>query len=406
MLPLKNKKILLGVSASIAAYKSALLARQLMKAGAEVKVIMSPAATEFITPLTLATLTGYPVPSAYTRGDQGEWNNHVDYGLWPDLFILAPGSANTLAKMAHGLCDNLLMAAYLSLRCPVMLCPAMDLDMFAHPATQKNLEVLRSYRYLIVEPEEGPLASGLVGKGRMAEPEHIAEEVIQFFEDDKPSSKPLINKKALITAGPTREYLDPVRFLTNGSTGKMGYAIAEALRDLGAQVTLITGPTNLPIPEGVEAVKVLSTQEMYEATQERFSAIDIAVFTAAVSDYKPATQATQKMKKSDDDLSIPLVRTQDIAANMGREKQPHQVTVGFALETHNEEEYAKGKLKRKNFDLVLLNSLNDTGAGFGHDTNKVTFVRPDGLFPQPLQPKKEVAKSIGKQVVEMITAKK
>lgn len=397
---LEGKKILLGISASIAAYKAASLARLLIKAGASVQVIMTPAAVEFITPLTLATLTGKPALSAYTRGDQGEWNNHVDYGLWADLFILAPASANTLSKMAHGTCDNLLMATYLSLRCPSMICPAMDLDMFTHPSTQKNLSILESFGHIIIEPEEGPLASGLVGKGRMSEPEHIAEAVIDYFkQQDAP--KPLHGKKALITAGPTREYLDPVRFLTNGSTGKMGYAIAETLRDLGASVLLISGPTNLPIPKQVEAIQVMSTQEMYEATQQVFNTIDISVFTAAVSDYTPTSKSDQKMKKSDHDLSIPLKRTQDIAASMGKLKQPHQLNIGFALETHDEEVNAKGKLERKNFDMVVLNSLRDQGAGFGHDTNKVTFVKKDGLYPQPLMSKKKVAEAIGKQIIAL-----
>lgn len=400
MVQLLDKKILLGVSASIAAYKSALLARLLRKAGAEVKVVMTPAATEFITPLTLSTLTGNPALSRYTKGDQGEWNNHVELGLWADLFILAPASANTLSKMAHGACDNLLMATYLSLRCPCMVCPAMDLDMYAHPSTQKNLELLEGYGHIIVDAEEGALASGLEGKGRMAEPENIVQAVVRHFKP-RHAPKPLSGKTALVTAGPTREYLDPVRFLTNGSTGKMGYAIAACLQELGASVTLITGPTNLPIPKGVDSINVMSAADMYEAVKELFPTTDISVFSAAVSDYQPETKSHIKMKKSDSDLSIPMKRTPDIAARMGRLKKAGQITIGFALETHEEEENAKGKLQRKNFDLVVLNSLQDKGAGFGHDTNKVTFVSKNGLEHEPLQSKKEVAEKLCQKIAHL-----
>jgi phosphopantothenoylcysteine decarboxylase/phosphopantothenate--cysteine ligase len=398
-LSIAGKKIILGVSGSIAAYKAAELSRLLRQAGAEVQVLMTPDATSFITPLTLATLTGRPALVEFVRGEAGEWNNHVELGLWADLFLLAPGSAQTIAKMAHGNCDNLLMATYLSLRCPAMVCPAMDLDMYAHASTQRNLSQLQADGVLVVDPEEGLLASGLWGKGRMAAPARIAEAVAQHFS---PASLPLAGKKALVTAGPTHEYLDPVRYLTNGSTGKMGYAIAACLRDWGASVTLVSGPSQLPVPEGVKCLPVVSAQDMYEAVQSVFDTVDVAVFSAAVADYRPAVRAEEKMKKSDADLSVPMTRTPDIALEMGRRKRPGQINVGFALETHAEEEHALGKLRRKHFDLVVLNSLRHEGAGFGHDTNRVAFVRETGIAWQPLQAKSEVAQAICAQIAALL----
>lgn len=397
---LNGKKILLGVSASIAAYKSATLARLLRKAGAEVKVVMTPAATEFITPLTMSTLTANPAYIEFVYGNRGEWNNHVELGLWADLFLLAPASAHTLSKMAHGACDNLLMAVYLSLKCPSMICPAMDLDMYAHPSTQNNLQTLRSYGHIIIDASEGELASGLNGKGRMAEPEGILEEVIQFFSTEKP----LMGKKALITAGPTQEYIDPVRYITNGSTGKMGYAIASVLANLGATVTLISGPSQLPAPEGVNRICSSTAASMFDLVDQNFDDTDIAIFSAAVADYRPKNIATQKIKKSEDDVAIEMVRTQDIAKTMGLRKKSHQINIGFALETNDEEANAQGKLERKNFDLVVLNSLRDKGAGFGHDTNKVSLVTSAGIEILPLLQKSEVAEVLGQKIIALMKA--
>ena len=393
---LKGKKILLGVCGSIAAYKSAFLVRLLVKQGAEVRVVMTPSATSFITPLTLATLAKHPAYVNYFEESDGTWHNHVELGLWADLMLIAPASANTLSKLAHGLCDNLLTAVYLSARCPVWVAPAMDLDMYAHPSTQANLNALRSYGNSVVEAESGELASGLEGQGRMAEPEHIIEALQEHFSE----SLPLAGKKALVTAGPTHEAIDPVRFIGNHSTGKMGFALAEVLAQLGAEVTLISGPSSLPDPSGAQRVNVASAQEMLDAAQAVFPATDIAIFAAAVADYRPATVAEQKIKKSEETLSLELVKNPDIAKTLGAQKQPHQLLVGFALETENGLEHAHGKLTRKNLDLIVLNSPSAEGTGFGHDTNRITLLSPHTKPKEfELKSKKEVARDIVDEII-------
>lgn len=395
-----GKKILLGVTGSIAAYKAAFLVRLLKKSGAEVKVIMTISASDFITPLTLATLSENPVLSSFHKNETGEWNNHVELGLWADLMLIAPISANTLGKMANGICDNLLIATYLSARCPVMVCPAMDLDMYAHPSTTRNLKLLKSYGNFIVDAEEGELASGLIGKGRMAEPEHILDRIRQFF---KPSELPLAGKHAMITAGPTHEHLDPVRFIGNSSSGKMGYAIAECLYDLGAEVTLISGPSNQRLRnKGINLIRVTNAQEMFEVSTFYFPQTDIAIFSAAVADYTPKVKADSKIKKSDPKMMVELEKTKDIAMEMGKQKLAHQLTVGFALETDNELEHAQQKLIKKNLDLVVLNSLRDAGAGFGHDTNKVTFVTKQDIREFALKAKSQVAEDIAQAIIRLI----
>ncbi|WP_345368450.1 bifunctional phosphopantothenoylcysteine decarboxylase/phosphopantothenate--cysteine ligase CoaBC [Algivirga pacifica] len=398
---LKGKKIIIGVTASIAAYKAALLVRLLKKEGAEVKVIMTEAAQEFITPLTLATLSENPVVSAFVKGPTGEWNNHVDLGLWADVMIIAPATANTMAKMVTGVCDNLLQAVYLSARCPVFFCPAMDLDMFVHPSTQHNISVLQSYGNKLIDAEEGTLASGLEGKGRMAEPEHIVQELKDFFAP----ALSLLGKKVLLTAGPTREYIDPVRYITNGSTGKMGYALANAFAAKGAEVTIVSGPTQQVASQNVRVIPVQTAEEMYASVEEHFDGTDIAVFTAAVADYTPAEVSNTKIKKQEGDMAIAMKRTKDIAKEMGLKKQPQQFTVGFALETDQEEQNAQGKLTRKNFDFIVLNSLRDKGAGFGHDTNQITIFDHQQKYPFPLKSKKEVAEDIVSFLDEKIKAR-
>lgn len=394
-MPLAGKKILLGVCGSIAAYKSALLIRLLIKNGADVKVIMTAAAHDFITPLTLATLSKNPVLTQFSKDETGQWNNHVELGLWADALVIAPASANTLAKMANGICDNLLLATYLSARCPVLFAPAMDLDMWKHPATQHNLIKLTAFGNKLIAPAHGELASGLIGTGRMAEPEQIVEMLLSFFKPGK-----LSGKRALVTAGPTYEALDPVRFIGNHSTGKMGFAIAEELLRQGAAVTLVCGPTHLPNPAGVQVVRVNSAEEMFIASQQEFAHCDITVFAAAVADYKPATKATQKIKKGNGPMVIELVKTYDIAAELGKQKQTGQITVGFALETENEQTNAQSKLKAKNFDLIVLNSLNDAGAGFGHDTNKISILSAAGSKEFNLKSKKEVATDIVTAIID------
>jgi len=389
---LEGKKILLGITGSIAAYKSAVLTRLLVKAGAEVKIVMTPSAHDFITPLTLSTLSKNPVFTDFKKDNTGEWNNHVELGLWADAMIIAPASANTLSKMASGLCDNLLMAVYLSARCPVLVAPAMDLDMLKHPSTQKNLERIQSFGNRIIEPGTGELASGLVGQGRMAEPEEIIAFTNRFFSD----GLPLSGKKALVTAGPTYEAIDPVRFIGNHSSGKMGFAIAEALASLGAEVYLISGPTSQQVSnDRVHVTRVTSAEEMYEACTKHFPSMDVTVLAAAVADYKPTKKADQKIKKKDEQLTIELTKTPDIAASLGKLKHNGQLIVGFALETENERENALKKLESKNFDLIVLNSLNDSGAGFGHDTNKITLIdRQKNTTEFSLKNKKEVAQDI------------
>jgi phosphopantothenoylcysteine decarboxylase/phosphopantothenate--cysteine ligase len=397
---LSGKRILLGVSGSIAAYKSAILVRLLIKSGAEIKVVMTASAHDFITPLTLSTLSKNPVLTHFTK-EQGEWNNHVELGLWADAFVIAPTSANTLAKMVNGICDNLLLAAYLSARCPVFFAPAMDLDMLQHPSTKQNIEKLVSWGNYLIHPTHGELASGLVGTGRMAEPEEILASLEEFFNE-----KPLKGKKALVTAGPTHEAIDPVRFISNHSTGKMGFAIAEQLAEQGAAVTLITGPTYLSKDlKGIKVVSVNSADEMYDASIASFKDADISVLSAAVADYKPIQKADQKIKKKDDTLTLELVKTKDIAAELGKQKTNGQLIVGFALETENEKSHAEKKLTSKNFDLIVLNSLNDKGAGFGHDTNKITIIDSNKKSQEfNLKSKKEVARDIVTMIIKHLHA--
>ncbi|KAA5536052.1 bifunctional phosphopantothenoylcysteine decarboxylase/phosphopantothenate--cysteine ligase CoaBC [Paenimyroides baculatum] len=395
---LSGKKIILGISGGIAAYKTASFVRLLIKAGAQVQVIMSPASCAFITPLTLATLSKRPVYTQFEK-DFGEWTNHVELGLWADLMIMAPATANTLAKMANGLCDNLLLATYLSAKCPVFFAPAMDLDMFAHPSTKENIRKLKSYGNIEIESAYGELASGLIGQGRMAEPEDMLQTITDFFNNE--STLYLKAKKVVITAGPTYEPIDPVRFIGNHSTGKMGFDIANEAAKRGADVVLITGPTSLTTTnDSIKVVKVLSAKEMYQACHEVFSSADIVIGAAAVADYRPKVVADQKIKKNDEEFTIVLEKNPDILASLGAIKT-NQFLVGFALETENEIEYAKSKLKKKNLDLIVLNSLNDKGAGFGKPTNKVTFIDKDfTIFPQELKSKEAVAKDIIDQIVK------
>ncbi|SDL75408.1 phosphopantothenoylcysteine decarboxylase / phosphopantothenate--cysteine ligase [Pedobacter sp. ok626] len=366
---LKNKKIILGVCGSIAAYKSAILVRLLVKAGANVKVILTADAGNFITPLTLATLSKNPVYTQYFEEETGVWSNHVELGLWADLMVIAPASANTLAKMAGGLCDNLLTAVYLSAKCPVFVAPAMDLDMWKHESTQANINKILSYGNQVIKPGSGELASGLYGEGRMAEP----EEIVAFLSDAVSASLPLLGKKVLVTAGPTYEAIDPVRFIGNHSSGKMGFAIADRFASLGADVTLITGPTSEKSTYPLKRIDVVSAADMLHACKAEFNAAEITVMSAAVADYTPVQKANQKIKKTSSEFSLELKKTEDILATLGQLKKAGQILVGFALETENEEEYAKGKLVKKNLDLIVLNSLNDKGAGFKMDTNKITI---------------------------------
>ncbi len=393
--------ILLCVTGSIAAYKAAVLCRIFKVASCSVRVIMTPLAKEFITPLTMATLSKNPILVEFFNPENGEWNSHVSLGEWADCMVIAPATANTIAKMAHGVADNLLLTTYLSARCPVVVAPAMDLDMYAHPSTQENLEIIRRRGVHIVEPESGELASGLVGKGRMSEPEQIASEVLALVGEKK---KSLAGKHFVVTAGATIEAIDPVRYITNHSTGKMGYAIAGEIASRGARVTLISGRTSLTTPAGVERIDVLSAEQMFAATTEAFEDADGGVMCAAVADYTPAEVATSKIKKGDDDLSITLKRTNDIAATLGAVKGS-KILVGFALESDNELQNAKDKRERKNFDFVVLNSLRDAGAGFGGDTNKVTFVEADRCTELSLMSKSEVAEQITDKIEELCCAK-
>ncbi|WKW45753.1 bifunctional phosphopantothenoylcysteine decarboxylase/phosphopantothenate--cysteine ligase CoaBC [Myroides sp. JBRI-B21084] len=393
-----GKKIILGISGGIAAYKTASFVRLLIKAGAQVQVIMSPASCAFITPLTLATLSKRPVYTEFEKSF-GEWTNHVDLALWADAMIIAPATANTLAKMANGLCDNLLLATYLSAKCPVFFAPAMDLDMFIHPSTKSNIQKLVSYGNIEIETAFGELASGLIGQGRMAEPEFMLNVLNEYFS--KNSSNDLKGKQVVITAGPTYEPIDPVRFIGNHSTGKMGFDIANEAANRGANVVLITGPTSLKTNNSqIKVQKILSANDMYQACHDVFESADIVIGAAAIADYRPKTVATQKIKKNDEEFTIVLEKNPDILASLGAIKT-HQFLVGFALETENEIEYAKSKLKKKNLDLIVLNSLNDKGAGFGKPTNKVTFIDKDfNIFPQELKSKEDVAKDIIDQILK------
>lgn len=389
---LENKKIVLGITGSIAAYKACILVRLLIKKGAEVQVVMTPSAKEFITPLTLATLTQKPVVSEFFDRRDGSWHSHVNLGLWADAMLVAPASASTIGKMANGVADNMLVTTYLSMKAPVFVAPAMDLDMFAHPTTQANLKKLASYGNHIIEPGTGFLASKLEGKGRMEEPERIVECLEQFFA----KKQKLSGKKVLITAGPTYEKIDPVRFIGNYSSGKMGFALAETCAEQGAEVTLICGPVMLQTSNpAIKRIDVESASEMYAAATKCFTKVDIAILCAAVADFTPQTTADKKIKRKDDDLTIKLQPTQDIAAALGAVKKKNQVLVGFALETDNELKNAKDKLKRKNLDFIVLNSLQDKDAGFRVDTNKVTIIdRHHGLTAYDTKSKKEVAEDI------------
>ena len=392
---LSGKKVLLGVTAGIAAYKTAYIVRLFIKAGAEVRVVMTPEAKEFVTPLTLSTLSKNEVVSSFTNEEGETWNNHVDLGLWADFMLIAPATANTLSKMANGHSDNILLATYLSAKCPVYFAPAMDLDMYKHPSTKASLQKLEEFQNKMIPVGSGELASGLSGEGRMAEP----EEIIQFITKDLQAQLPLYRKKILITAGPTYEAIDPVRFIGNHSSGKMGYAIAEEAANLGAEVILVSGPTALQIThQNIKLVRVTSTQEMYEQVHQYYPEVNVAIAAAAVSDYKPKQIAHQKIKKSDAEISIELEKTQDILLSLGKAKKD-QLLVGFALETENEVENAKGKLARKNLDFIVLNSLNDKGAGFQAATNKIKIIYPDQIKEFGLKSKQEVAKDILNEVI-------
>lgn len=396
---LKDKNILLGVCGSIAAYKSATLVRLLVKAGANVKVILTADAANFITPLTLATLSKHPVYTQYFEEETGVWSNHVELGLWADYMLIAPASANTLAKMASGLCDNLLTAVYLSAKCPVLFAPAMDLDMWKHESTQHNIEKLSEYGNVLIPPGNGELASGLHGEGRMAEP----EEILTFLKNLIKRNLPLLGKKILVTAGPTYEAIDPVRFIGNHSSGKMGFAIADQFAALGADVTLITGPTAEKSKHSLRRIDVISAADMLKACLAEFSGTDITVMSAAVADYTPISPADQKIKKSESQFTLSLKKTEDILYTLGKIKVAGQLLIGFALETENEEEHAKGKLLKKNLDLIVLNSLNDKGAGFKMDTNKITiFNRAADRTVFDIKSKSAVAQDICQEILKLL----
>ncbi len=389
---MKGKKIILGITGSIAAYKAAFLLRLLVKEGAEVQVLITPAGKEFITPVTLSALSGRPVLGEFFKNQDGTWNSHVDLGLWADMFLIAPASANTIAKMAAGICDNLLLTTFLSAKCPVWVAPAMDLDMFKHTATQQNIEKLKDWGCQIIEPGTGALASGLHGKGRMEEPEEIIRLINGFFQN-KDKKKSFEGKRVLITAGPTYEAIDPVRFIGNYSSGKMGFAIAEELVERGAVVNLISGPVQIDTKNNkITRFNVVSALEMFEKSTELFPASDIAIMTAAVSDFSPENPANQKIKRTGEKLSLELKANPDIAAHLGKIKSKNQVVVGFALETNSELENAKSKLKSKNLDFIVLNSLASEGAGFMTDTNKITIIdKENKICEYSLKSKKEVA---------------
>ena len=402
---LRGKNILVGVTGSIAAYKSAILIRSLIKKGAKVKVIMTSSATDFISRLTLSTLSKNPVNLDFFNSNSGEWTSHVELGLWADLYMIAPATANSIANFAHGICDNLLAAVYLSARCPVFIAPAMDLDMYRHKATTDNIATLKGFGNKIIDAGHGELASGLVGEGRMAEPEQIVQIIDEFFS----ANQPLKGKNALVTAGPTYEAIDPVRFIGNHSSGKMGYAIAEELAEKGAKVKLVSGPSQQTTQHpNISKHAVNTADEMYMESQRSFNATDIIVLAAAVADYKPIAKVPEKIKKQEKSLptgqagiTLEMTKTVDIAATLGKEKKDGQFIVGFALETENELANAKEKITKKNFDLIVLNSLKDKGAGFGHDTNKITIIDNEGALKKfDLKSKKEVARDIVNEIID------
>ncbi len=396
---LQGKKIVLGITGSIAAYKAAVLIRLLIKKGAEVQVVITPAGKEFITPITLSALTSKPVISEFFAQRDGSWHSHVALGQWADAMLVAPATASSIGKMAHGIADNMLITTYLSMKAPVFVAPAMDLDMFAHPSTTANLNTLRSYGNHIIEPAEGELASHLVGKGRMEEPENIVAYLERYFTQ----RDELAGKKIVITAGPTYEKIDPVRFIGNYSSGKMGFALAEECAARGAEVTLVAGPVQMKTSHpAIHRIDVESCAEMYEATTAAFTEANAAILCAAVADFTPETTADTKIKREGDDLVLRLKPTHDIAAALGRMKQPHQRLVGFALETNDETAHAQDKLRRKNLDFIVLNSLRDAGAGFRHDTNKVTIISDSDIKEYPLKSKAEVAKDIVDELVRIV----
>lgn len=396
---LKGKNILLGISGGIASYKIATLTRLLKKSGANIKVVMTPAAKEFITPLTLSTLSENPVYSTFADKQTGEWYSHVELGLWADVMVVAPATANTVAKMANGICDNLLLATYLSAKCPIFVAPAMDLDMYLHPTTTKNISTLKAFGYTIIDAVDGELASGLVGKGRMEEPEQIAEILHDFFQ----ANQSLKGKKILITAGPTYEQIDPVRFIGNNSSGKMGVELAKKAFNLGAEVTLVIGPNKHSMIDGVNWINVKSAEEMYDQVHKFVKKADIIIMSAAVADFKPKKISKQKIKKSNADLTIELEPTKDILKSVGEIKTKKQLLVGFALESNNELENAKDKLKSKNLDLIVLNSLNDKGAGFEFDTNKISIIdKRNKVDNFELKSKSAVAHDIFNKIVSLL----
>ena len=398
MMSLKGKRIVLGITGSIAAYKACVLIRELIKAGAEVQAVMTPSAKEFITPLTISTLTHKPVISEFFDRRDGSWHSHVDIGLWADAMIIAPATASSIAKMANGVADNMLITTYLSMRAPVFVAPAMDVDMFSHTATQKNIKTLRSYGNIIIEPETGELASGLEGKGRMEEPAVIAKSLEAYFK----SQNQLRGKRVLITAGPTYEKIDPVRFIGNYSSGKMGYALAEECAERGAEVELVSGPVSINLNRAnIHITKVESAAQMYAAAVNAFPKTDIAILCAAVADFTPRETKDVKIKREKGDMAIQLVPTKDIAAELGRMKKESQFMVGFALETNDETNNAINKLKAKKLDFIVLNSLNDKGAGFSVDTNKITIISDTSKYEYSLKPKREVAKDIIDKICEL-----
>lgn len=398
MMSLKGKRIVLGITGSIAAYKACVLIRELIKAGAEVQAVMTPSAKEFITPLTISTLTHKPVISEFFDRRDGSWHSHVDIGLWADAMIIAPATASSIAKMANGVADNILITTYLSMRAPVFVAPAMDVDMFSHTATQKNIKTLRSYGNIIIEPETGELASGLEGKGRMEEPAVIAKSLEAYFK----SQNQLKGKRVLITAGPTYEKIDSVRFIGNYSSGKMGYALAEECAERGAEVELVSGPVSINLNRAnIHITKVESAAQMYAAAVNAFPKTDIAILCAAVADFTPRETKDVKIKREKGDMAIQLVPTKDIAAELGRMKKESQFMVGFALETNDETNNAINKLKAKKLDFIVLNSLNDKGAGFSVDTNKITIISDTSKYEYPLKPKREVAKDIIDKICEL-----